>query len=190
MSAEILTNFEEALVKLYTCLLGFLATALVVRDKSSFKRAFYAFWTPEDVSLFSENCLELEKTLEIESRLVESQCNREIADNIETILKASDCLEEVIADTKTLVQALRGEIKEQHLREREEKENLEALDWVSSIPILDHHNNAKEGRTPDTGRWVFSKPEFLNWESCSGSSLLWIHGIREFPDGESSSHLC
>jgi hypothetical protein len=179
LSAETLANFEEALVQLYKCLLDFLAVALVVRDKNAFKRAFYAFWSPQDISSFCENCLELEKTLEIESKLVESQSNRETAESIERILKASDCLEDMITDTKSLVQALRSEIKEQHRREQEERENEEALSWVSSIPILDHHEDAREGRTPDTGQWVFTKPEFLNWETASSSSLLWIHGIRK-----------
>jgi hypothetical protein len=76
-SANILSNFEDSLVKLYKCLLDFLATALLVKEKKSFQRALYALWTPQDVSSFSEDCIKLEATLETESRLVESQCNRE-----------------------------------------------------------------------------------------------------------------
>lgn len=182
LAVEILSNFEDSLVNLYECLLDFLATALLVQDKTSFRRALYALWTPQDVSSFSEKCLDLEKTLETESRLVESQCNREATENIERLLKASDCLDKTITNTTSLINALRVEIKEQLRREEEKKENLEALDWVSSIPIRDHHDNAKEGRTPDTGQWVFEKREFSQWERSPGPSLLWIHGIRELLD--------
>ena len=189
LSAEIVTNFEEALIRLYKCLLEFLAVALDLRDKNAFKRAIYAFWTPQDISSFCETSLELEMTLDIESKLLESQCSRETAEQVERLLKSSDCLEEMIIDTKSLVQALGSEIKEQHRREQEERENQEALDWVSSIPILDHHENAREGRTPETGLWVFTKPEFLSWKQSSGSSLLWIHGIRECPTEFCSSVL-
>jgi hypothetical protein len=136
-------------------------------------------WTPQDVSSFSEDCIKLEATLETESRLVESQCNREATEKVERMLKASECLDKTITNTASLINGLRPEIKDQLRREEEKRDNLEALDWVSSIPVRDHHDIAKEGRTPDTGQWVFGKREFSQWESSQGPSLLWIHGIRE-----------
>jgi hypothetical protein len=182
LSANNLGNFEDSLVKLYKYLLEFLATAVLIKEKTSFQRALYALWTPQDVSSFSEDCIKLEATLEIESRLVESQCNREATENVERILKASDCLDKTITNTASLINGLRLEMEEK-------RDILEALDWVSSIPIRDHHDIAKEGRTPYTCQWVFRKREFWQWESSQGPSLLWIHGIREFPDNQPSSLL-
>lgn len=188
LPVKILGNFEDSLLKLYEHLLDFLASALLTQKKNTIQRAFHALWTLKDFKSFSKNCQEIKKSLEIESRILESQCNRKAAEHIETILKASDCLERAITNTQSLINALREEIQEQRRRE-EEKENLAALHWVSSIPILDHHNNAKVGRTPDTGQWVFRKCEFSQWEQSQNPCLLWIHGIREFPNNWSSSLL-
>jgi hypothetical protein len=165
LPSDALCNFERSLVNLYEHLLNFLGSALAVQEKNVLRRAF---------SVFSEGCLKLEQTLDTESRLVESHRNKEAAEKIETILKCSEYLEKKITDTQSLIDALRVELKE-------EKENQEALDWVSSIPVLDHHINAKEGRTAETGQWVFGKHEFSKWEKSQAPCLLWIHGIREFP---------
>jgi hypothetical protein len=182
LPTEALGNFEESLVNLYKHSLDFLVSALVVQEKNVLQRAFSALWTAQDVTSFSECCLQLENTLDIESRLVESHCNKEAAEKIETMLKASNYLEKAVTNTQSLIHDLRVQMKE-------EKENQEALDWVSGIPVLDHHINAKEGRTAETGQWVFKKHEFSQWERSQAPCLLWIHGIREFPDNRPSPPL-
>jgi len=173
LPSDALCNFERALVNLYEHLLNFLGSALAVQEKNVLRRAFSALWTAQEATSFSEGCLKLEQTLELESRLLESHRNEEAAERIEAILRSTEYLENKITDTQSLIDALRLELKE-------EKENQEALDWVSNIPVLDHHINAKEGRTAETGQWVFEKLEFSKWEKSLAPCLLWIHGIREF----------
>jgi hypothetical protein len=167
-----LSNVEESLTKLYARLLDFLASALLVQDKNTLGRAFHALCTPQDIISFSEDCLELESTLELESRLIESRCNKKVAENMEKLLIAAKSLENLTTDTKFLLDALRR-------LEQEKQDNMDALRWVSSLPVLDHHIDAKNGRAPGTGQWVFKKPEFSGWERSPGACFLWIHGIRE-----------
>jgi hypothetical protein len=171
--------FEDTLVKLYEHLLNFLASALLVQQRSSFGKAFHAFWKPEDILLFGEHSIELESTLEAESRILDSILNREQGDHVKQLLEASECLEAVASDTKTLLEALRRESQDQRRKDQEAQVNSEALAWLSDIPVYDHHKFAKEGRTPNTGQWVFKKREFKQWRNTRESALLWIHGIRK-----------
>jgi hypothetical protein len=116
--------------------------------------------------------MEIEKTLDIESGLIDRRRNRETSEDVKTLLNATQSLEKTATDTKALLRALR-------LEEQEKDDNMYALDWVSELPVLDHHVDAKNGRAPGTGQWVFRKPEFVGWDSTPKASFLWIHGIRK-----------
>lgn len=132
------SNFEASLIKLYARLLDFLASALLVQDKNALERTFYVLWTPKDITSFGEQCIDLEKILDIESGLVDRGGNRETSENVKILLNATKSLEKIAMDTRALLEALR--------RERDD-----ALGWVSKLPVLDHHADAKNGRAPGTG---------------------------------------
>ena len=165
-------NLEASLIKLYVRLLDFLAAALLLQDKNKLGRVVYALWTPGDIMSFSEDCIELESTLDIESRLIERKCNKKMSENVKALFNTTGFLEKMATDTKALLLALRVE-------EQEIKDNADALDWVSKLPVWDHHADAKAGRALGTGQWVFRKPEFIKWDESSKASFLWIHGIRK-----------
>ncbi|PMD32025.1 hypothetical protein L207DRAFT_572327 [Hyaloscypha variabilis F] len=163
-------NFEASLIKLYAGLLEFLASALLVQDENALERTFHALWTPKDITRFGEHCIELEKALDFESQLIDRGRNKETSENVKMLLNSTKFLEKIITDTQTLLGAFK-------LEEQEGCDNQDALHWVSKIPVLDHHSDAKSGRAPGTGQWVFEKPEFLGWDRTTNSSFLWIHGI-------------
>lgn len=165
-------SFEESLIKLYAQLLDFLASALLVQDKNALERTFYALWTPKDITNFGEQCIELETRLDIESGLIDKRGNRETFENVKILLNATKSLEKTVTDTRALLEALR-------LEEQEKDDNTYALRWVSTLPVLDHHADARDGRAPGTGQWVFRKPEFVGWDRTPKASFLWIHGIRK-----------
>ena len=166
------SNFEASLTKLYARLLDFLASALLVQDKNAIERTFYALWTPKDITSFGEQCIDLEKILDIESGLIDKRGNRGTSENVKILLNATKSLEKTATDTGALLKALR-------LEEQERGDNTDALGWVSKLPVLDHHADAKNGRAPGTGQWVFRKPEFVGWDRTPKASFLWIHGIRK-----------
>jgi len=53
----------------------------------------------------------------------------------------------------------------------------EILQWISSEPYLDHHNQMKDDVLLGTGEWLLSHPVFRKWKKESVSSILWLHGI-------------
>jgi nucleoside-triphosphatase THEP1 len=56
-------------------------------------------------------------------------------------------------------------------------ERLRIFDWLSSVPYMSHHRSKVKMLLPGSGKWLFRKPEFVEWMSSSTSSILWLHGI-------------
>ena len=56
----------------------------------------------------------------------------------------------------------------------------EALEWVSRIPYEQHHNTNKSEILQGTGLWLFEEEVFIKWKWDKRSTILWLHGIREF----------
>jgi hypothetical protein len=73
---------------------------------------------------------------------------------VKILLNATKSLEKTATETRALLEALR----------RERDDNTSALGWVSKLPVLDHYADAKNGRAPGTGQWVFRKLEFVGWD--------------------------
>ncbi|KAF3384594.1 hypothetical protein F1880_001890 [Penicillium rolfsii] len=57
-------NLRQALIKLYSKILKFLATAILIYEKNSVRRAFAA-WTSDDLLRFEKDCQELESGAEL-----------------------------------------------------------------------------------------------------------------------------
>lgn len=53
------------------------------------------------------------------------------------------------------------------------------LEWLSKIEYQKHHRQANANLLEDTGRWLFNKPQFREWQCSSASGILWLHGIRK-----------
>jgi hypothetical protein len=58
-------------------------------------------------------------------------------------------------------------------------EQLEILEWISSIPYRKHHNTVKEARTSDTCEWLLRHKRFCEWEDTSSPVILLLQGFRE-----------
>ena len=65
------------------------------------------------------------------------------------------------------------------LKLEQANERRQLLQWMSTVPYLTHHKTMINDCLPTSGEWLFRKPEFLEWESSSVSSVLWLHGIRK-----------
>ena len=53
----------------------------------------------------------------------------------------------------------------------------EVLRWISPIPYIGHHNQAKSDVLPGTGAWFLKDEKVLSWLRSSSSSMMWLHGI-------------
>ena len=51
------------------------------------------------------------------------------------------------------------------------------LQWISPIPYMQHHSQAKKDVLAGTGTWFLNDIELLGWLSSSSSSIMWLHGI-------------
>ena len=51
------------------------------------------------------------------------------------------------------------------------------LQWISPIPYMQHHSQAKKDVLLGTGKWFMKNEEVLRWLSSSSSSIMWLHGI-------------
>ena len=58
----------------------------------------------------------------------------------------------------------------------EDKRNI-ILQWISPIPYIAHHNQAKRDVLAGTGAWFLKDDKVRRWLSSSSSSILWLHGI-------------
>ncbi len=54
------------------------------------------------------------------------------------------------------------------------------LEWVSPIPYEQHHNTNKRDVLEGTGLWLLREEAMAQWRHSNESSILWLHGIREF----------
>jgi hypothetical protein len=60
----------------------------------------------------------------------------------------------------------------------EEREDL--LGWLSKIHYNVHHRHNLQGILVHSGDWLINEPSFIQWRDSSQTSVLWLHGIREY----------
>ena len=51
------------------------------------------------------------------------------------------------------------------------------LQWISPIPYMQHHNQARRDVLAGTGSWFLKDEKILRWLSSSSSGIMWLHGI-------------
>ena len=153
-------NFEMALVELHALVLQFLAQAIQSYQNSSLTRAFDAFWKPEEVYRFEDECDKIARRVEIEA----SNCDREEAnqrkENLQRVLKE---LEE-LRDIKESVSLLEGKIDLAKLP------TAEAAAFDSYVDELDARCH------PDTRRDLLH--QIREWASDpQGKCIFWLNGM-------------
>ena len=171
-------SFEDTLVRMYGNLLDFLASALIFQRKTSIGRSFHALREPENILSFKERCLEIGSFLEADARILDSALIRTVDERSRQVLEASRLLESMVSDTKTLVEALQQEVQDQH--RMNEMEQLDALEWISSVPYGNHHDTVKQLRSSETCKWLLQHRRFREWEDASSSAVLWLQGSRTY----------
>ncbi|KAF7365799.1 ANK-REP-REGION domain-containing protein [Mycena venus] len=67
-------------------------------------------------------------------------------------------------------------ISDMQERERQEKERMQIIDWLSPINFFLRHADISRVRQQDTGGWLLADTVFKRWESGSGRTI-WCRGI-------------
>jgi hypothetical protein len=61
-----------------------------------------------------------------------------------------------------------------------DEERKRILKWIYNKDTISTHNSKKARRTPGTGAWFLSSPEFENWIEGTSSNTLICYGIRTY----------
>ena len=172
---------SEALISLYSAMLTWLAQAGRYYKQSTAERLARSIVKPVDtvqktLDLVRSEEMVVDKFAEIVHAEMTSALAKHVTslqdnttrrlDDLEKLIKAFD---EPLVRTVGSVQGLQDRLK------AEERRGL--LAWLSRIPYREHHEITYREVLPDTGLWLLNKAEFLDWQSSSSSSLLWLHGI-------------
>jgi hypothetical protein len=166
-----LSDLQRSLVRLYTLILQFLATAIALLAKRGSRRLVHAILNPDEVEKFLEDVQKLEHSLEADV----SNCERVVqkaarSHEAARLLSLLDELRAPLVRVDARVEAL--------LDRSDQSERCKILEWASNIPYESNHFAAKKGRTEGTAEWILKHRTFCEWRSSSASTILWLHGIR------------
>jgi Cdc6-like AAA superfamily ATPase len=100
---------------------------------------------------------------------------------------ASLNLVQVVTDHGVQLRDILGELEKPILRielavaamyeDLQESKRNTILQWLSSAPYPQHHENVQEGILENTGQWLLQHETFRRWQTSSASTILWLHGI-------------
>lgn len=59
----------------------------------------------------------------------------------------------------------------------DEKERVRIFDWLTDARYTSHQKEKAKNLLRGSCQWLLNKPKFLDWQTSSTSSILWLHGI-------------
>ena len=171
---QTVADLQTELVSLYIVILHFLTNTIRVYKKGAMRRTLSAISKPEDEIIeFLKSCEACENGLEIAVKNCERLHTRNVhAYSNEQVRILKDLLmdlHEPVLRIESGVAAL--------LENLDTSVRLQILEWISSIRHEENHHFARWGRTDATGQWL------LRWRKSVSSTVLWLHGDREFLSG-------
>jgi hypothetical protein len=160
-------NFETALTKLHALILQFLARAIQSHQKSSLIRAFDAFWKPEEVCDFEDDCDRIAEQVEIEA----TNCDRALSarereeanqriEHLQRVLKELDELQHIKESVSML----------EHKIDLAKLPTAKAAAFDSYIDELDArcHRDTRIDLLRQIRKWV---------EDPQGKCIFWLNGM-------------
>ena len=196
-SNESTTHLRNGLTELYTFILQFLIKAQRFYEKSTARKPYLQILFGQKLI---RNIGKVASIVNISSRF--SRCLDDIKKQEEAVkefihlVKAEYCgdvqstldnlsieEEENFKNLKGILQDLQQPINrmERDLQTLHDgltiAERGRILQWISPIPYMQHHNQARKDVLAGTGTWFMKDEKILKWLSSSSSSIMWLHGI-------------
>ena len=113
-------------------------------------------------------------------RLVEAEYRGDVEHTIDKLSleeeKNFNTLKGILQDLQQPISRMERDLRTLH-DGFAEAERREVLHWISPIPYIGHHNQAKSDVLPGTGAWFLKDEKVLSWLSSSSSSIMWLHGV-------------
>ena len=112
--------------------------------------------------------------------LVEAEYHGDVEHNLDNLSleeeKNFNALKGILQDLQQPMNRMERDLQTLHDGFTDD-ERSEVLRWISPIPYIQHHNQAKSDVLPGTGAWFLKDEKVLSWLSSSSSSIMWLHGI-------------
>lgn len=158
-------QLEEALLKIYSTSLELLADSGNLLEKNTLGRTLNSIVNPGEHQSQLSGLKEAEDELLLIVQACEVQRSADADDTMINMLKAFN---DPILSIDEGVSHL--------LAHMDERERIEMLEWISSIPFGSDHDGVSEDRTPGTGEWLVQHGDFQSWEGTNLSRFFWLKG--------------
>ncbi|KAJ5721659.1 uncharacterized protein N7483_009593 [Penicillium malachiteum] len=158
-------NLESGLLRIYATALELLADAGKLLSRNTARRTLEAIVNPGKASGALASFVEQEDRLLRDVQACESKRS---SDSDKRMIKMLETFNDPIFRIDQGVT--------QVLDNMEESERIKMLEWISSVPFGENHDNISEKRTPGTGEWLLQHEDFRAWVEKKTPTLLWLEG--------------
>ena len=171
-------TLKPAIIKLYASMLTFLAEAKhYYAQKTGIRIVKSAFRISQrDMVKLGEDIQDEQVAVDEVARLIDAEYLRTASQDIKA---ASSDMREALSQWERPIQHVNDQL-EGLVKNLEGTKKLEILRWISKMPYTQHHETVRKGRLENSGLWLFDQPDYMKWRKSRSSSLLWLHGIREY----------
>ncbi|KAL2826282.1 ankyrin repeat-containing domain protein [Aspergillus cavernicola] len=158
-------QLEGALLKIYMTSLELLADSGKLLDQNTAKRTIEAIVNPGKFQGQLSGLKEDEEELLLDVQACEVQRSSDADNTMINMLKTFN--DPILRIDEGVAHLLA------HMHERD---RIDMLEWISSVPFGKHHDAVREDRTPGTGEWLLKHEDFSSWEKKNSSHLFWLQG--------------
>ena len=175
------TELKDCIVDLYVLVLRFLIRAQEFYSKNTAERAFQSMF--DFRNRFQRYLDDIEKQQLLVKKyadLVDTRQRQNLEEGLEKLTLEeranSDRLHRILEDLQRPISRMEGQLEYIH-RSLNDAHRQEILQWLSSIPYFQHHDQSKAGILKGTGSWFLNDDRMIEWRSSSLSSIIWLRGI-------------
>jgi hypothetical protein len=196
-------HLKYSITKLYAAILVFLGKASHYYDQNTAKRLAKSFVKVTDLSLdeIMRDVRLKQSEVERDAQLVDAEYQQGIFRDVNSLnasfgridtewsaarsslksldmdlQKRTECLRKILSDLDKPLYRIGDQLTDLH-DGLQRSERLEVIQWLSTVPYPQHHQNVRKDRLCKSGLWMLRKEEFLDWKKTSTSAILWLHGI-------------
>ncbi|KAI0528187.1 hypothetical protein F5B22DRAFT_584049 [Xylaria bambusicola] len=158
---------QAALLDLYRTLIICMSDSVKYQESSSLQKAMTGTLQPQQFASTLD-------TLDAKSAWVETAvniCHRQkiIGHLNQTDIRLRALLERQLSGIDTKLTDVWAAIQD--------RERIEAMQWISHVPYESDFNNVKATRLKGTCDWLLTHPRYVQWTQSACSKTLWLHGI-------------
>ena len=173
-------ELQHALIRLYSAILIYLSKAKQFFDQNSAKRMLKSTVVSQDKFQKLIRAMDVEEAnVDRYASLVDAAARNGTTDTLRNLSLEQSSRHSQLLD---LLHAIDGPISRMsgHLNHIEdhldEERRVKILQWLSSQPYMEHHDQIAKNVLPGSGAWLLQDPIYTQWHRNSASSLLWLHG--------------